>query len=135
MENRKIVFFDGNCSFCNSLVDLIWKYNSKKNIYYASLQSEYAKQFLLNKGIKNIDFNTIYFYEGDNLSTKSRAVLNIVNYLDGLYPIFYKISFIIPKVIADYCYDFIAQNRYTIFGQDDTCRIPNKEEEKVFLDI
>ena len=94
MINYKIVFFDDVCSFCNILVGIIWKHNSENNIYYTPLQSNYAKQFLMNQGIKDIDFNTIYFYDGNSLSTKSRAVFNILNYLDGLFPIFYNSLFV-----------------------------------------
>ena len=135
IETYKIVFFDDGCSFCNILVDIIWKYNSKKNIYFASLQSNYTKQFLDNKGIKDIDYNTIYFYEGGSLSNKSRAIFKILNYLDGLFPILYKMSYIMPRVISDYCYDFVAKNRYLIFGKKDSCRIPNEKEKKFFLDL
>lgn len=134
MEKCNIVFFDGVCPFCNNIVDLIWIRNSKRNIYYALLQSDYAKQFLMNIGITDIDFNTIYFFDGDNIYHKSRAVFKILCYLDGLYPIFYKISFIVPKLISDYCYDLVAKNRYKIFGKQVSCRIPNDEEKVFFLD-
>ena len=134
MEQCNIVFFDGGCIFCNSIVNFIWNRNSKRNIYYAPLESDFAKHFLINKGLKKIDFNTIYFFDGDSLYHKSRAVFKILSYLDGLYPIFYKISFIIPKLISDYYYDFIAKNRYKLFGKQNACRILNDEEKLFFLD-
>ena len=132
MGNDKIVFFDDVCSFCNIIIDIIWKYNSKKNIYYVSLQSDFAKQFLTSKGIKDINYNTIYFYDRDSVSNKSRAIFKIINYLEGLFPILYKISYIIPQSISDYCYDFVAKNRYTIFGKSYSCRIKNKDEKYSF---
>ncbi len=132
MVNDKIVFFDDVCSFCNFLIDIIGKYNSKKNIDFVSLQSDFAKQFLTSKGIYDINYNTIYFYDCDSVSNKSGAIFKILNYLDGLFPILYKISYFIPLLISDYCYDLVAKNRYTIFGKKYSCRITNKDEKISF---
>ena len=57
-----IVFFDGVCNFCNSTVDLIYSKNKKRNIFYSSLQSEFAKEFLGQHGINSTDLDTVIFY-------------------------------------------------------------------------
>ena len=84
MENKKIVFFDGVCNFCNSTVDFIWKNNKKRNLYYASLQSDFSKDKLLNNGIKDFDLKTIYYSDGKKVFEKSHAVFIILKSLDGV---------------------------------------------------
>ena len=133
-ENFKIVFFDGVCNFCNGTVDFIWKKNKKRNLYYASLQSEFAKENLLNSGVRDVNLKTIYYKEGQKVYKKSQAVLRILKNLDGIYPLLANVALIIPKVISDYFYDIIARNRYSIMGKADSCRIPSKDEQEYFLD-
>jgi len=135
MENRKIVFFDGVCNFCNFTVDFIWKHNKKRNLFYASLQSDFAKEKLLKRGVDNMTLQTIYYYDGYRVYEKSQAVFMILTSLDGIfYPLLAKIALIIPRIIPDYLYDIISKNRYRIMGKRDSCRIPSIEDEEFFLD-
>jgi len=135
MENRKIVFFDGVCNFCNFTVDFIWKHNKKRNLFYASLQSDFAKEKLLKRGVDNMTLQTIYYYDGYRVYEKSQAVFMILTSLDGIfYPLLAKIALIIPRIISDYLYDIISKNRYRIMGKRDSCRIPSIEDEEFFLD-
>ena len=135
MKNSKIVFFDGVCNFCNFTVDFIWKHNKKRNLFYASLQSDFAKEKLLKRGVDNMTLQTIYYYDGYRVYEKSQAVFMILTSLDGIvYPLLAKIALIIPRIISDYLYDIISKNRYSIMGKRDSCRIPSIEDEEFFLD-
>ena len=135
MQNNKIVFFDGVCNFCNSTVDFIWRNNKKRNLYYASLQSDIAKEKLLRRGVDDMTIRTIYYYDGYRVYDKSQAAFMILTNLDGVfYPLLAKIALIIPRIIADYFYDIISRNRYKIMGKRNSCRIPSIEETKYFLD-
>lgn len=132
IEEKNIVFFDGICNFCDSTVDFIWKNNKKRNIYYASLQSRFAQEFL-NKFNEDISMNTIYYYSQGVIYKKSRAISKIFIELKKPYPIlglFIKISFF----IGDVFYDCISNNRYSIMGKKDSCRILSNEEKYFFLD-
>ena len=134
MKNNKTVFFDGVCNFCNVTVDFIWKRNKNRNLYYASLQSDIAKEKLIKRGINNLKLRTVYFDDGYRVYQKSQAIFMILTNLDGIfYPLLARIAFIIPRIIADYLYDIISKNRYNILGKRDSCRIPSIEEEEYFL--
>ena len=134
MENSKIVFFDGVCNFCNATVDFVWKHNKRRSLYYASLQSDIAKEKLLKRGVNDIKLRTIYYDDGHSVYQKSQAIFMILKNLDGIfYPLLGKIALIIPRIISDYLYDIISKNRYRIMGKRDSCRIPSIEEEEYFL--
>lgn len=128
-----IVFFDGVCNFCNSTVDLIYSKNKKRNIFYSSLQSEFAKEFLGQHGINSTDLDTVIFYTAGEFYFRSSAILQIFKYLSGGYK-FLSVFLVFPTFIRDAVYKWFAKNRYKFFGKDETCRIPSAEERKSFLE-
>lgn len=132
IEDKNIVFFDGICNFCDSTVDFIWNNNKKRNIYYASLQSRFAQEFL-KKFNEDIKMNTIYYHSQGVIYKKSKAVFKICVELKNPYPI---LGFLIkiPSFIGNVFYDFISNNRYSIMGEKDSCRILSNEEKSFFLD-
>lgn len=134
MKNSKIVFFDGICNFCNVTVDFVWQRNKRRNLYYAPLQSEIAKEKLMKRGINELKLRTIYYDDGERVYQKSQAIFMILTTLDGIfYPLLGQVGLILPRIISDYLYDIISKNRYHIMGKRDSCRVPSIEEQEYFL--
>ena len=134
MKNSKIVFFDGICNFCNVTVDFVWQRNKRRNLYYAPLQSEIAKEKLMKRGINELKLRTMYYDDGERVYQKSQAIFMILTNLDSIfYRLTGKIALVFPIIISDYLYDHVSKNRYHIMGKRDSCRIPNIEEEEYFL--
>lgn len=132
-EPSHIVFFDGKCNFCNSSVDFLFKKNKKKNLKYASLQSEFASQFLTKYDKNPNDLNTIFYYRKGKVYQESGAVLRICKELKGVWPAI-QIFLIVPPFIRDAVYRWIAKNRYRLKGRRETCRIPTPEEKQFFIE-
>jgi len=128
MTRQKIVIFDGICVFCNKSLNLLIKLDKHKIFKYTSIQGE----FINSLDVKE-DIDTIIFYENDKLYYKSTAILKILRSLGGLW-IFVNIFYIIPRFIRDKIYDIIAKYRYKFFGKMKSCRMPNSDEKKLFLD-
>ncbi|MBT8218936.1 MAG: DUF393 domain-containing protein [Bacteroidia bacterium] len=133
-NKQPIIFFDGVCNFCNATVDWIWKRNRKQNLFFSSLQSNFAQQFLLDQGIQNPDLSTIYFFDGNRLFNRSKAVLSIMRHFGFGYQLLSSMLNIFPAFIGDFVYDQIAQRRYNISGKRSTCRIPSQEERSRFFE-
>ena len=131
VDERKIVFFDGVCNFCNGSVDFIWRNNPTRNIYYCPLQSEFAQKFLMQFD-EEIKLNTIYFYKEGKIYKKSKAVFLICFELKVPYRLLGRLL-IRFTWFGDIAYDLIAKNRYKILGKKDSCRLPSKDEERYFL--
>ena len=133
-KNKSVIIFDGVCNLCNSSVNIVLKNDTKNQFKFASLQSDAAKQILLQFKIKN-DVNSldrIILIENNRIYDKSTAALSILKKLQ--FPLNLGYFFmIIPKFIRDYIYDVIAKNRYKWFGKKKTCRVPTKEELAKFL--
>ncbi len=134
MQNRKVVLFDGKCGLCNRMISFIKNHNSKKNLYFASLQSNYSKKHLKLGSDNNLDLKTIIFIDGIKIYTKSQAIIMILINMDGIYPGLTKIFTLIPRSILDLFYNLIAINRYRILKKQNKCNLPSSKESFLFLD-
>ena len=132
IEIHKIIFFDGHCNFCNSTINFFFSKNKKRNIFYSSLQSEFAQSFLPRKYIAKEEFNTIYYYSDGIFYSKSTAVLKALKEVKGGYKLLSLLR-VIPTFIRDYVYDFISKRRHDIFKNINSCRVPSDEDKKYFL--
>ena len=130
-RDANIIFFDGVCNFCNATIDRISRYNRKKDLYFASLQSDFAKRNLPQADVHYLD--TIVFYSQGKLFYRSDAILEIAKHLSGIHRLLYA-TVIVPRFIRNGLYNVMARNRYRFFGKRSTCRIPTAEEKKYFID-
>jgi predicted DCC family thiol-disulfide oxidoreductase YuxK len=132
---KSIVFFDGVCNLCNSSVDFIIKRNKKKrDLFYCSLQSSKALNYLDQKDIQ--DLNTLVFLHNEKVYKKSTAVLKILLHLYGssrILTFILKALLLLPKCIRDTLYKFISSNRYRLFGKRQSCRLPSQQEQDQFI--
>ena len=132
-ENNSIILFDGVCNLCNNSVQFIIKRDQKQRFLFTSLQSDAARDILLQFQLKNSEMDSIILIENGKIYQKSDAILKIVKHLNGLWKINYGFI-IIPKFIRDLVYTTIAKKRYQWFGKRDVCMIPTKELQMRFLD-
>lgn len=132
IPGKPIIIFDGICNFCNFWVDFIIKRDKKDLFRFAAFQSKISDELIsiINSDVANPD-SIILIIDG-RIYKKSTAVLKVCKELHSpvklLYPLIY-----LPEFFRDFIYDFIAENRYKIFGKRDTCRLPTNEEKEKFL--
>lgn len=131
-ENKKIVLFDGVCNLCNDAVTFIIKHDTEDRFRFAALQEEPGISLIRRFGIDSEKVDSIILIDNNKALIKSAAALKISFYLSGIYPLA-SIFRIIPQVISDMIYDFIARNRYKWFGKKESCMIPTPELKRKFL--
>lgn len=129
---ESIILFDGVCNLCNSGVQFIIKRDPQCQFKFASLQSETGQKLLTQYGIKK-EIDSIVFIEMDKVYIKSSAVLQICRKLNGFWSCF-SILRLLPPLIRDLLYDFVAKKRYIWFGKMESCMIPTKEIKNRFLE-
>jgi len=130
---KPVVFFDGVCNLCSSIIQFIINHDRKERFLFCALQSEKAKMILNNLNHNFSVTDTIVFYEKGMLFTRSTAALKIIRRLSGIYSVLY-IFIIIPKPLRNYAYNLIAKKRYKWFGKMDSCMIPSPELQKRFIE-
>lgn len=129
----KILFFDGECSICNKAVDFSLKHNPKQNIYFSSLQSEFASDFLQPYNLNPKDLDSVIFYEDGKIFTESEAIFRLNKQLIGLRSSLFSFFKIIPRFVTDPIYRVVAKNRHRVIEKGKYCRIPTEEEAARFL--
>jgi len=134
-KDRRLILFDGVCNLCNSSVRYIIKRDKNDRFMFAPLQGDIGQNMIDKFEVDTSKLDSILLYnpEKDSLSYKSTAALKIAKHLSfptNLMVVF----FIIPPVIRNLVYDFIAKNRYKWFGKKESCMIPTPELKSKFLD-
>lgn len=127
------IFFDGVCNLCNSSVNFVIDRDKNRRFSFASLQSEYARSRLAGFDVDPADLESILLLKGEKLYKKSDAALEIARQLSGGWKWLYAFK-IVPAFLRDLVYDLIGKNRYRMFGQSDSCRMPTPELKERFLD-
>lgn len=134
-EPHSIVFYDGECGFCNATVQTIWERDENAIFHFSSLQSDFAQKFLKQHAVERINMDTMYVYHNEKVFSRSRAVAEIGKHLRGKR---FRIcawlirAFPYPTLL-DPLYNFIARNRHRL-SQKAQCKIPPSEVKKRFLD-
>ncbi len=130
---NSIILFDGICNLCNSSVLFVIRRDPAKKFRFASLQSEFGKQFLATQGLPQNEYNSFILYDNGIVFTRSTAALKVLRKLNGGWSVFYSLI-VIPRFIRDYFYNVIARNRYRWFGRREACSVPTPELKALFLD-
>jgi len=128
--NTPIVFYDGDCGFCNRSVAFVLKHDKTKSISFAPLQSELTVSLFKDRGWEAPDLSTFYFLENGVLFEKSTAALKVAKYFSFPQSIS-RIGWIIPRFIRDWFYDGIAKRRQRL--SKGYCVMPTENERQRFL--
>jgi predicted DCC family thiol-disulfide oxidoreductase YuxK len=120
---RPIILYDGICNLCNGGVNFALRLDKLKALRFAALQSTAGKSLLRHSGRDPDDISSIVLVTQQQSYIKSEAVLKIAAELPQPIPLVASIASIFPLEFKDFVYDLIANNRYSLFGKTDTCRV------------
>ena len=135
-----ILFYDGVCGLCNTLVQFLLKHDKHGRLRFASLQSDFAEKVLRRHGFDPKDLDTLHVVENyeqpnERLLQRSDAVLQAARELGGHWSVIAAIAKIVTRPLRDIAYRFVAQNRYRVFGKYETCMLPDPNQRSRFLDV
>lgn len=121
-----IVFFDGNCGFCNRWVSLLLKWDQSEQFIYCNLNldAELSKQLKIQEPLKQVD--SIVLVQEGKVFYRSDAVFKILIALGGWWSIF-KIYRLIPRLLRDGLYELIAKHRYAFNARNSSCSLADFE--------
>ncbi len=127
-----LLLFDGVCNLCNGAVDFIVRHEATPVLRFASLQSEVGRQQLAACGLPHHYLESLVLVESGGCYRGSLAALRAAYYMGGAWKALWLLR-AVPAPIREGVYNQIAQNRYSMFGKRDTCRLPTPEERARFL--
>ena len=132
---QPLYFFDGYCVLCSRFVAFCLKRDPEGRLKFASAQSGLGRRVLSDLRLPNDTLDrTILLLEGDRVYTRSTAALRAVRHLEGparwLYPLI-----LVPTILRDPIYDWIARNRIRWFGRLESCLVPSPQTRDRFIDL
>jgi len=138
--NHPILLYDGVCALCNWWVRLILKRDRQNVFRFASLQSQLAAQVLLRHGASAQALDTVYVVSdfeqpSECLLARSDAVIQVWRQLGTVGKFAASAFSLLPRVLRDALYNFVARIRYRTFGKYDTCPLPDPRVRDRFLDL
>ena len=108
-------------------------WDKKGVVRFAALQSDVGRTLLQRCGRAPDDISSIVLVEKDQCHIKSEAVLRIGQQLEMPLPILTTLAFPLPLFFRDEVYDFVAANRYLVFGRTESCRLSDDRFEDRFV--
>ena len=131
--SASIVFFDGVCNLCNGFVQFIIRHDPAGRFRFTSLQSEAGQALLAAHGQQvSPTPETVLLLENGRLYTHSTAALRIARQLGWPWRGF-AVALLLPRILRDAVYRFVARNRYRWFGREESCWLPTPDLKARFL--
>ncbi|MFC6722109.1 thiol-disulfide oxidoreductase DCC family protein [Halobacteriaceae archaeon SHR40] len=131
-ERHPVVLFDGVCNLCEGSVKFLIQRDPEGVFRFAPLQSTVAEELLASHDIDPTDLDSVVLVEGEEVYTKSDAVLRAAHHLGGIYRLLPPFE-ILPRSLRNRLYDFVADRRYGWFGKKEQCMMPTPDIRSRFL--
>jgi len=123
LKPKNTILFDSKCNLCSKSVKKVMKLDKNNIFRFISNNSDYGKELINEFNLDSITTKTIILFTIEKeFLIKSDAAISIITRLNVFFKIF-NILLVIPKVIRDKVYDYVAKNRYKWFGENDSCEI------------
>ena len=126
------ILFDGVCNLCNGFVQFVIAHDPAARFRFAALQSPAAAALLREARAPAPLPDSIVLLQNGRVYVRSAAALRIARELGFPWALAYGLI-VVPPVVGDRVYDFIAARRYRWFGRRETCMVPTPDLERRFL--
>ena len=124
-----ILFFDGECGFCDRAIRFAMSHDRQGRFYAATLAGETARGALLPFAamLVNVDSTVLYLPatpgRAASVQIHSDAALSVLRLLGGGWALLGNLGLIVPRWIRDSAYKAFAKRRFRFFGRVEACQL------------
>lgn len=129
-DGYPIIFFDSTCILCNSSIHFILRHEHTSLSHFAPLQGSVFNE-LYTMPIADIPDSILVYKNGAFLS-KTEAIISIMIAMGFYWKYLAALLWLIPPFLRNAIYDYIAINRIQWFGRQESCLLPNTENNHRF---
>ncbi|TXH80240.1 MAG: thiol-disulfide oxidoreductase DCC family protein [Rhizobium sp.] len=122
-----IIVFDAMCVLCSANAQFVLRHDHNGRFRLASMQNETGAALYRRFGIDPADPESIIIVDGAKVLRDSDAVLAIYDGLGWPWKAISQLQ-IVPRMLRDPVYHWLARNRYRLFGKRETCWLPTSEQ-------
>jgi predicted DCC family thiol-disulfide oxidoreductase YuxK len=128
----RLMLFDGVCNLCNGAVRAVMAIDREGAIRFTPLQSSYGQRLAALHGVNPDSPDSLVFFDHGQALTKTAAFGAILRRTSPPWRWFAIIDRL-PRGLTDRAYDWIARNRYGLFGRREHCVVPAESQRARFL--
>ena len=122
-----VIVFDAMCVLCSANAQFVLRHDRIGRFRLASMQDETGAELYRRFGIDPANPDSMIVVDGAKVLRDSDAVLGIYAGLGWPWKAFSLLR-LVPKVLRDPAYRWLARNRYRIFGKRETCWLLTPEQ-------
>jgi predicted DCC family thiol-disulfide oxidoreductase YuxK len=131
-DDRPIFIFDGHCVLCSRWVDLILRHDRARRYRLLPAQSALGRALYMHYGMDPVDYESnVVLIDGVALFKSEGSIRLAVDL--GFPWSFAGILRLLPRRLADRLYEWVARNRFRLFGRRETCYLPSAADRERFI--
>ena len=127
---ERVVFFDGECAFCDGTVRWLIERDPEARLHFAPLQGETAarvRAVFADRFPTDLD-TLVLLHPGQDgrpdICVRSAAVFEVLALAGGGWR-WLRAFRVLPRSLTDLGYRLFARNRYRWFGRLEACDVPS----------
>jgi predicted DCC family thiol-disulfide oxidoreductase YuxK len=132
-DRGAIIVFDGVCVLCNGWVDFLLRADTRGRYRFAAMQSAAGRRLLQQHGLDADDPASLLLLDEQGAHTDSDAILRVLAGLGGAWRMT-AVGHLLPRLLRDPLYRWVARHRYRWFGRRAACRIPDAWQRQRFIE-
>jgi predicted DCC family thiol-disulfide oxidoreductase YuxK len=129
---RDIIVFDALCVLCSANAQIVLRNDTKSRFALAAMQGDVGARIYADEGIDPTNPETLVVVTTDAVFRNSDAVIHIYRHLGWPWRIL-GVFALVPRAVRDPLYRMIARNRYRLFGQRNSCWVPDSADRQRLL--
>jgi predicted DCC family thiol-disulfide oxidoreductase YuxK len=131
----EVLFYDGSCGLCHRTVRILLAIDRRGEAFrFAPLFGRTFLEQIPEAERAGLPDSFVLRTGEGALLTRSGAVLHVLRRLGGVFWLLATLGGIVPRVVRDALYDFVARVRRKLFARpDDVCPLVPKEQRARFL--
>lgn len=120
-----IFVFDGVCVLCSTGASFIMRYDPNGKVRFLSAQSPLGQAIYAHFGLPLDASYLLITPEGT--FTKTTGYFKLADVLGGWFRLG-RIFWLVPRQLRDRVYDWVAANRYRLFGKSEQCALLSPDQ-------
>ncbi len=124
-----ILFFDGECGFCDRAIRFSMSHDVHGRLFAATLNGETARAALqpFASMLAGVDSTVLYLpatlTRDASVQIYSDASLSVLRLLGGGWAVLGVLGHLVPRWIRDGAYKAFAKRRFQLFGRVEACQL------------
>jgi predicted DCC family thiol-disulfide oxidoreductase YuxK len=131
-DDRPIIVFDGHCVMCSGWVRFILRQDRRQVFRFLPAQTPLGRALYRHLGLNDEEFETNILLENGVAYLKAEGSIRMATRL-GMPWSAASVLRVLPRRWQDAMYEWVARNRFRLFGRRDMCYRPEPGQAERFL--